>query len=114
MRLTCPNCDARYQVSDEAIPPAGRDVQCSNCGQTWFQHHPDNPPAETDSQSPDLGAGPDLRDPDEEVAPPPPPRDSTLARDRATTASGPCVTDICCSCFYAQSWMFEMHTINVC
>jgi predicted Zn finger-like uncharacterized protein len=74
MRLTCPNCDARYQVSDEAIPPAGRDVQCSNCGQTWFQHHPDNPPAETDSQSPDLGAGPDLRDPDEEVAPPPPPR----------------------------------------
>ena len=25
------------------IPEAGRDVQCSNCGDTWFQHHPDHP-----------------------------------------------------------------------
>ncbi|MGJ5621471.1 zinc-ribbon domain-containing protein, partial [Sulfitobacter sp. MF3-043] len=37
MRLICPNCDAQYEV----MPTDGRDVQCSNCGQTWFQHHPD-------------------------------------------------------------------------
>jgi len=37
MRLTCPNCDAQYEVDDSAIPEKGRDVQCSNCGQTWFQ-----------------------------------------------------------------------------
>ncbi|MFV2035276.1 MAG: zinc-ribbon domain-containing protein, partial [Halocynthiibacter sp.] len=37
MRLTCPNCDAQYEVDDDAIPETGRDVQCSNCGQTWFQ-----------------------------------------------------------------------------
>lgn len=37
MRLTCPNCGAQYEVSAEAIPDAGRDVQCSNCGHTWFQ-----------------------------------------------------------------------------
>ncbi|AZB62847.1 hypothetical protein EBL87_03545 [Cereibacter sphaeroides] len=37
MRLICPNCDAQYEVSDEAIPPEGRDVQCSNCGHGWFQ-----------------------------------------------------------------------------
>lgn len=37
MRLTCPNCDAQYEVDAALIPPAGRDVQCSNCGQTWFQ-----------------------------------------------------------------------------
>ncbi|MGB1236275.1 MAG: zinc-ribbon domain-containing protein, partial [Planktomarina sp.] len=36
MRLTCTNCDARYEVPDDAVPAAGRDVQCSNCGHTWF------------------------------------------------------------------------------
>jgi predicted Zn finger-like uncharacterized protein len=40
MRLACPNCDAKYEVPDDAIPEAGRDVQCSNCGHTWFQMHP--------------------------------------------------------------------------
>lgn len=43
MRLTCPNCDAQYEVPDEVIPPEGRDVQCSNCGNTWFHAHPDHP-----------------------------------------------------------------------
>ncbi|MBF9030777.1 hypothetical protein HKCCE3408_10275 [Rhodobacterales bacterium HKCCE3408] len=37
MRLTCPNCGARYEVDDGMIPPEGRDVQCSNCTTTWFQ-----------------------------------------------------------------------------
>lgn len=37
MRLICPNCDAQYEVDDSAIPDAGRDVQCSNCGHAWFQ-----------------------------------------------------------------------------
>ena len=46
MRLICPNCDAQYEVPDEVMPTSGRDVQCSNCGQTWFQHHPDHMPEE--------------------------------------------------------------------
>lgn len=37
MRLICPNCPAQYEVPEDAIPPAGRDVQCSNCGHMWFQ-----------------------------------------------------------------------------
>lgn len=37
MRLICPNCDAQYEVPDNVIPEAGRDVQCSDCGNTWFQ-----------------------------------------------------------------------------
>lgn len=41
MRLTCPNCAAQYEVPDEVIPQEGRDVQCSNCGNTWFQDHAD-------------------------------------------------------------------------
>ncbi len=37
MRLTCPDCGAQYDVSDDAIPAEGRDVECSNCGHSWFQ-----------------------------------------------------------------------------
>lgn len=40
MRLTCPNCSARYEVDEAMVPAAGRDVQCSNCSQTWFQPGP--------------------------------------------------------------------------
>ena len=40
MRLTCPNCSAQYEVPVEAIPPAGRDVQCSACQHTWFEPGP--------------------------------------------------------------------------
>ncbi|MCE8006878.1 zinc-ribbon domain-containing protein [Aestuariivita sp.] len=51
MRLTCPNCGAQYEVPDDVIPQDGRDVQCSNCGTTWFQPHADAAPIE--------GVGPD-------------------------------------------------------
>lgn len=44
MRLVCPNCGAQYEVPIDVIPHDGRDVQCSSCAHTWFQHHPDNDP----------------------------------------------------------------------
>lgn len=71
MRLTCPNCDAQYEVPDEVIPHSGRDVQCSNCGQTWFQHHPDHE-AESDESFDDASGF----DEDEEVSSPLPPTPS--------------------------------------
>jgi predicted Zn finger-like uncharacterized protein len=40
MRLVCPNCDAKYEVPDDAIPEGGRDVQCANCSHAWFQMKP--------------------------------------------------------------------------
>ncbi|PIE11579.1 MAG: hypothetical protein CSA70_11045 [Rhodobacterales bacterium] len=40
MRLVCPNCGAQYEVPEAVIPENGREVQCSNCGDTWFQKHP--------------------------------------------------------------------------
>ncbi len=55
MRIICPNCDAQYEVPDEVIPPEGRDVQCSNCGNTWFQA-----PNGTPGQSAELEADPDF------------------------------------------------------
>ncbi len=36
MRLSCPNCHARYAVSASMIPAAGREVECSACGHVWF------------------------------------------------------------------------------
>ncbi|WP_297341065.1 zinc-ribbon domain-containing protein, partial [Pseudophaeobacter sp.] len=47
MRLTCPNCGAQYEVPDDVIPDEGRDVQCSNCGDTWFQQASGIAPAAT-------------------------------------------------------------------
>jgi predicted Zn finger-like uncharacterized protein len=60
MRLTCPNCGAQYEVPDEVIPDEGRDVQCSNCGDTWYQAHPEFPQLALEAEA-------DLAD-----APPPP------------------------------------------
>ena len=52
----CPNCEAQYEVSDSVIPLHGRDVQCSNCGQTWFQTHPQSEPdAPADEDDADYG-----------------------------------------------------------
>lgn len=45
MRITCPNCGARYEVDDTLIPETGRDVQCSNCGKGWFQARRPEPEA---------------------------------------------------------------------
>lgn len=44
MRLTCPNCGAQYEIPDKVIPPQGRDLQCSNCDNSWFFANPDAPP----------------------------------------------------------------------
>ena len=50
MRLICPNCEAQYDVSDDAIPPGGRDVQCSNCQQSWFQTEKPTVPGRSQSK----------------------------------------------------------------
>ncbi|OUS38273.1 hypothetical protein A9Q94_02940 [Rhodobacterales bacterium 56_14_T64] len=76
MRLTCPNCDAQYEVPDEVIPPEGRDVQCSNCGDTWYQTSPnltqsaeaENAPVEPAAQDPQPDPEPTAQQsPSEEV-----------------------------------------------
>ncbi len=63
MRLICPNCDAQYEVDDSAIPETGRDVQCSNCGNAWFQERERLP----EDATADL-----YREPEEAVSPPVP------------------------------------------
>ena len=46
MRLVCPNCEAKYEVPDDAIPDTGRDVQCASCGHAWYQMRPRSGAAE--------------------------------------------------------------------
>lgn len=61
MRLTCPNCGAQYEVPDDVIPEEGRDVQCSNCGDTWFQHPAGfTPAAETEEAATSEAPSPDM------------------------------------------------------
>ena len=35
MIITCPNCQTKYQVADQAIGATGRKVMCANCHQAW-------------------------------------------------------------------------------
>lgn len=57
MRLTCPNCNAQYEIDGTAIPETGRDVQCSACGTTWYQYPetlqtpPDDIPVEEEAST---------------------------------------------------------------
>ena len=51
MILTCPACDTKYVVKDGAIPPAGRQVRCAACKNSWHQD-----PAATDAEDDDAMA----------------------------------------------------------
>jgi len=71
MRLICPNCGAQYEVADDVIPDAGRDVQCSNCGHTWFEN-------KGASEAAEMGTAPEPTpepqpEPEPEVTPEPEP-----------------------------------------
>ena len=67
MRLICPNCGAQYQIDADVIPDGGRDVQCSNCGHTWFER-----PGASEAAEEGFGAMETPAEP-EDVAPTPPP-----------------------------------------
>lgn len=56
MRITCPNCQATYEVGESDIPDEGIEVECSACLKRWMQmpenHTPASPeePAEESSE----------------------------------------------------------------
>lgn len=45
MILTCPNCDAKFNIKDGALGTEGRKVKCSKCDHRWHAL-PDGSPAE--------------------------------------------------------------------
>ncbi len=82
MRLICPNCGAQYEVPDDVIPETGRDVQCSNCGDTWFQKHPDQDAELADELGQPLDEG-DWTESDAAIS------DEAPEEDRITAGSEP-------------------------
>ncbi|MDF1873705.1 zinc-ribbon domain-containing protein [Vannielia sp.] len=81
MRLICPNCGAQYAVDGSIIPDGGRDVQCSNCGHTWFQM----PEGEEAAPPPgfDPEPGPET-EPEAEASPEPAPKPAPQETTRIT------------------------------
>lgn len=81
MRITCPNCGAQYEVADDVIPSAGRDVQCSACGHTWLQRPPGATSVVQDGAGPGAPVPPTAAAPAAAAAPPavPPPAEPTPA-----------------------------------
>jgi predicted Zn finger-like uncharacterized protein len=57
MILTCPACDTKYVVKDDAIPPGGRQVRCASCKHSWHQE-PEGAVIEAESVAVDFGAAP--------------------------------------------------------
>jgi predicted Zn finger-like uncharacterized protein len=94
MRLTCPNCGAQYEVPDDVIPPGGRDVQCSNCGDTWYEGgaaaQPE-PSAFEDFPEPSSSGAAEpepAAEAEPEPEPEPAPRHETPARQPSAEAAG--------------------------
>lgn len=113
MRLICPNCNATYEIAEDMIPSDGRDVQCSNCGTTWFQEgrtararplvsepgrqevtnpaprthaapKPAAPPPEEDDQPNEFDDAPEDEEPEAEPAPAAPARPRRPVADSQT------------------------------
>ncbi len=81
MRLICPNCGAQYEVANDAIPAAGRDVQCSNCGHAWFQRPQEADIAADDVATAEVAAAVD------KIAEPSPKSDEMVEPTVSSTAS---------------------------
>lgn len=68
MILTCPACDTKYVVKDDAIPPQGRQVRCASCKHSWHQD-PELTLSEPASEGEIDFGGPPPPQPDEAEAP---------------------------------------------
>ena len=44
MILTCPSCEARFNIKPEVLLPNGRSVRCSKCAHTWKELPPQDMP----------------------------------------------------------------------
>ncbi len=40
MIVTCPTCNSKYRVRDEAVPPEGAELQCPSCSALFVAHPP--------------------------------------------------------------------------
>ena len=52
MILTCPSCEARFNIKPEALLPSGRSVRCSKCAHTWKELPPQDMPKRVIEEEP--------------------------------------------------------------
>ncbi len=53
MILTCPSCEARFNIKPEALLPNGRSVRCSKCAHTWKELPPQDMPKRVVEEEPE-------------------------------------------------------------
>ncbi|MDW3206493.1 MAG: DUF3426 domain-containing protein [Alphaproteobacteria bacterium] len=83
MILSCPNCETRFRVKDDAIGPNGRKVKCRNCAHTW-KAMPDGSVGDSGAQpapAPKPKPRPAAPPVDDDPVPPPPPPAAPRAAD---------------------------------
>ncbi|MEE3099028.1 MAG: zinc-ribbon domain-containing protein [Pseudomonadota bacterium] len=78
MRVTCPSCKAVYEAPDDELGAGGRRVECSACGEQWFQAGPelaafDPAPSRMPGMEAAAQSLSSLREPEPEPAAPPAP-----------------------------------------
>ena len=77
MILTCPSCEARFNIKPEVLLPNGRSVRCSKCAHTWKELPPQDMPKRVVEEESELvvpivdnfGSNSDYEDIREEAAP---------------------------------------------
>jgi len=52
MIITCPECNARYRLADDAIPSGGRSLRCASCAHRWFEAGAERAPAASPPEAP--------------------------------------------------------------
>lgn len=60
MILTCPSCEARFNVEPDALLPNGRTVRCGKCAHTWKEMPPADIPKRVEAVEP---PAPDVPEP---------------------------------------------------
>lgn len=51
MIVTCPSCEARFNLKPETLMPSGRSVRCSKCAHVWRQLPPADMPKRIDGKA---------------------------------------------------------------
>lgn len=92
MILTCPSCDSKFRVKDDAIGESGRKVKCRKCAHVWhaMPEGTDAPVAAPPPPRPAPAPEPEI---DDDPAPPPPPPPSAPEPDFEPAPPPPAATN---------------------
>ena len=61
MLISCNSCNSKYLVNSAELKPDGRNVQCANCGNQWFQESQVFDDNVKDNLSPEINDGDSLK-----------------------------------------------------